>query len=137
MSKELISELSKDIKHAVPQKPAALSEIREAEEIVGCRFPAELREMLMEMNGVHSFASLFPDFPESGEWRRESARAFAVAAREQLLPDGLHYELSPDYHLVFYVCAEQLYRRAREDGTLGDCISRVELRGGSYLTFLG
>ena len=76
--------------------------------------------LLMEMNGVHSFASLFPDFPESGEWRRESARAFAVAAREQLLPDGLHYELSPDYHLVFYVCAEQLYRRAREDGTLGD-----------------
>ena len=51
MYKELISELSKDIKHAVPQKPAALSEIREAEEIVGCRFPAELREMLLEMNG--------------------------------------------------------------------------------------
>ena len=43
MYKELISELSKDIKYAVPQKPAALSEIREAEEIVGCRFPAELR----------------------------------------------------------------------------------------------
>ena len=25
----------------------------------------------------------------------------------------------------------------RGDGTLGDCVSRVELRGGSYLTFLG
>ena len=76
--------------------------------------------LLMEMNGVHSFASLFPDFPESGEWRREAARAFAEAAREQLLPDGLHNELSPDYHIVFFGCAAQLYGRARADGTLGD-----------------
>ena len=76
--------------------------------------------LLMEMNGVHSFATLFPDFPESSSLRRDSARAFAEAARAQLLPDGLHYELSPDYHLVFYGCAAQLYRRARESGTLGD-----------------
>ena len=51
MYKELINELSKDSGRAVPQKPAALSEIREAEEIVGCCFPAELRELLTEMNG--------------------------------------------------------------------------------------
>ena len=51
MYKELIGELAKNIKHAVPQKPAALSEIQEAEEIVGCRFPAELRALLTEMKG--------------------------------------------------------------------------------------
>ena len=51
MYKELINELAKNIKHAGPQKPAAFSEIQEAEEIVGCRFPAELRALLTEMNG--------------------------------------------------------------------------------------
>ena len=76
--------------------------------------------LLMEMNGVHSFASLFPDFPESADWRRESARILAQAAREQLLPDGLHNELSPDYHIVLFGCSAQLYRRAKADGTLGD-----------------
>lgn len=76
--------------------------------------------LLMELNGVHSCAVLFPDLPESAAWRRESARLFAEAASEQLLPDGLHCELSPDYHLVFYVCAAQLYRRALKSGTLDE-----------------
>ena len=44
--------------------------------------------LLREMNGVHSFATLFPDLPESSSLRRDSARIFAEAAREQLLPDG-------------------------------------------------
>lgn len=51
MYRERINELAKNVKHAVPGKPATLSEIKEAEEIVGCRFPAELRELLTEMNG--------------------------------------------------------------------------------------
>ena len=76
--------------------------------------------LLMELNGVHSCAVLFPDLPGSAAWRRESARLFAEAASEQLLPDGLHCELSPDYHLVFYVCAAQLYRRALKSGTLDE-----------------
>ena len=76
--------------------------------------------LLMELNGVHSCAVLFPDMPESTAWRRESARLFAEAASEQLLPDGLHCELSPDYHLVFYVCVAQLYRRALKSGTLDE-----------------
>lgn len=76
--------------------------------------------LLMELNGVHSCAVLFPDLPESAAWRRESARLFAEAASEQLLPDGLHCELSSDYHLVFYVCAAQLYRRALKSGTLDE-----------------
>ena len=51
MYRELINEVANNVKHAVPGKPATLSEIKEAEEIVGCRFPAELRELLTEMNG--------------------------------------------------------------------------------------
>ena len=76
--------------------------------------------LLMEMNGVHSFASLFPDFPESAEWRRKSSRIFANAVADQLLPDGLQYELSPDYHSVLYFNAVELYRRSMADGTRED-----------------
>lgn len=76
--------------------------------------------LLMEMNGVNSFASLFPDIAESASWRKESARIFTDAVASQLLPDGLQYELSPDYHCVLYSCAVGLYRRAIADGTLED-----------------
>lgn len=72
--------------------------------------------LLMEMNGVYTFASRFPEWSESTTLRREAAAILAAAIREQVLPDGLHYELSPDYHLVFYICASQMYRLAQEMG---------------------
>ena len=72
--------------------------------------------LLMEMNGVYTFACRFPELPESAALRKESSAILASAIREQVLPDGLHYELSPDYHLVFYICAAQMYELARECG---------------------
>lgn len=72
--------------------------------------------LLMEMNGVYTFACSFPELPESASLRKDSAAILAAAIREQVLPDGLHYELSPDYHLVFYICASQMYATAKEHG---------------------
>ncbi len=72
--------------------------------------------LLMEMNGVYTFASDFPELPESATMRKESAAALAEAIRAQILPDGMQYELSPDYHSVAIACAAQLYARARETG---------------------
>jgi len=72
--------------------------------------------LLMEMNGVYTFAAKFPDFPEAAAWRRESAQVFSDALRAQVLPDGLHDELSPDYHSVALWCAMPLYRIAKENG---------------------
>lgn len=76
--------------------------------------------LLMEMNGVHAFATLFPDFPESTAFRRESARILGEELRAQLLPDGFQYELSPDYHSVLIGCACPLYRRAKASGHLDE-----------------
>ena len=72
--------------------------------------------LLIEMTGVYSFAALFPDFPESGEMRKASARIFSDEIRQQVLPDGMQYELSPDYHYVFFSCAARLYRIAKANG---------------------
>lgn len=72
--------------------------------------------LLMEMTGVYTVACRYPEFPESAAWRRESAAIFSNAIRSQILPDGLHDELSPDYHLVFYRCASALYDLAKKSG---------------------
>jgi len=76
--------------------------------------------LMMEMNGVYAFASDFPECADSAALRRESARRLAEALREQVLPDGLQYELSPDYHLVTMTCASQLFARATENGRLDE-----------------
>lgn len=44
--------------------------------------------LLMEMTGVYTFAARHPEFLESEDWRRESARIFADEIRRQILPAG-------------------------------------------------
>lgn len=76
--------------------------------------------LLMEMNGVYTFATLFPEFRDSAELRVKSARILSDALRGQILPDGMHDELSPDYHSVAFNCGfgmlrlAQLYQRTGE-----------------------
>ena len=72
--------------------------------------------LLMEMTGVYVFAVTFPEFPDSEAMRREALARFTAAARAQLLPDGLHDELSSDYHCVFYLTMARIYRLARAAG---------------------
>lgn len=76
--------------------------------------------LLMEMTGVYVFTVQFPEFPDSSAMRAEAIRRFTAAACEQLLPDGLHDELSPDYHSVFYLTASRIYLVARSCGLEGE-----------------
>ena len=76
--------------------------------------------LLMEMAGVYTFSVQFPEFPDSGEMRKEALRRFTNAARSQLLPDGLHDELSPDYHHVFYSTAAHIHTLALASGLDGE-----------------
>ena len=72
--------------------------------------------LLMEMTGVYVFAVTFPEFPDSEAMRREALKRFTAAARSQLLPDGLHDELSSDYHCVSYLTMARIFRLARAAG---------------------
>ena len=72
------------------------------------------------MSGAYVFALDFPDFPDSEEIRRESLSRFYVAASKQLCPDGQHYEVSLDYHSVFYSTAAKICLRAMEAGRGGE-----------------
>ena len=73
---------------------------------------------MIEICGLHTFASLFPEFREAEGMRRDAARLMGEAIRLQILPDGMQNELSPDYHSVVFGCAASLYRLARRQGRL-------------------
>lgn len=76
--------------------------------------------LMMELNGVHTFAAVFPEFSDSTGLRRKSAEILCGEMKQQLLPDGLQNELSPDYHLVVFSCGAMLYNIAVQNGTLAD-----------------
>ena len=76
--------------------------------------------LLIEMSGAYTVALDFPDLPDAEEIRREAARRFFAAASAQLCPDGLHNEVSLDYHNVFYSTATRIFLRATEAGRDGE-----------------
>lgn len=76
--------------------------------------------LLMEMTGAYFFALDFPEFEDSEAIRREALDVFAREAAAQVLPDGVHYELSPNYHQVFHGTATKVYQRAHACGLGGE-----------------
>lgn len=76
--------------------------------------------LLMEMNGVYTFASYFPEFADSESMRRSSSAVLARELAAQLLPDGWQNELSPDYHIVAWECFSRTYRLDRHYGRKGE-----------------
>ena len=96
--------------------------------------------LLIEMTGAIVFALEFPEFPDAGEILDEALRVFCEAASAQLLPDGFHNELSPDYHSVFYSTVSTVYRRAKAAGVDGEWVDRLRelLRKGAegYLSMM-
>ncbi len=60
--------------------------------------------MLMEMSGLYTFGVNFPEFKTAPAMREYAAKIFGEAITAQILPDGMHDELSPDYHQVLLGC---------------------------------
>jgi hypothetical protein len=71
--------------------------------------------LLMEMSGLYTFGALFPEFRSAVPMRKYAAEKFSTAVMEQILPDGLHDELSPDYHSVLLSCAAVFCRIAEKE----------------------
>ena len=97
------------------QKRFQAAALAQARHLLRHRTP-EGNWLLMEMNGVYAFATDFPELEDSARMRKEAADGLSAAIRRQILPDGLQYELSPDYHSVTITCAQQLYEKAVKSG---------------------
>src|SRR4029453_19034472 len=50
-----------------------------------------------EALGLFYAGTLFPEFRDAAEWRDTGARVLLAESRSQLLPDGVHFELSTCY----------------------------------------
>ena len=70
-------------------------------------FPeAKHNHYLMEMLGVLSYARLFPEMPEAGDWARHAAGELGRCALAQLEPSGAQSEGCPSYHngCMYWFC---------------------------------
>ena len=76
--------------------------------------------LMMETVGAYTFASLFPEFIDAGHIRQVSVNRFVDELSVQLLPDGMQYELTPDYHMVVFTCAADLYDIANALGNTSE-----------------
>lgn len=72
--------------------------------------------LMMESCGMYTFASLFPEVKDAAQLRDTAAERLSRELEAQLLPDGMQNELSPDYHMVVFNCASNLYDIAQHFG---------------------
>jgi len=68
--------------------------------------------LMMESNGVYTFSSLFTELSDSEKNRAIAAERLLKELKDQILPDGMHNELSPDYQTVVLNCAANFYSLA-------------------------
>lgn len=82
--------------------------------------PTTRNWLMMEMNGVYTFSALFPELSDSETDRRLATELLVKELEAQILPDGMHCELSPDYQSVVLSCAKNFYCLASSLGYAGD-----------------
>ena len=64
------------------------------------KFSTRGNHLTMEMSGLYTTGSLFPELRQAAEWRNFAAEKMFEQEKEQFLPDGAQFELSPGYHNV-------------------------------------
>ena len=83
------------------------SMIRQAKHLI--EHPTGKNWLVMESNGVFTFSALFSELRCSAEMRRISLERLTAEISGQILPDGMHNELSPDYQLCVFNCGANIY----------------------------
>lgn len=78
--------------------------------------PTQANWLMMESNGVYTFSALFPELRDAEENRKTATARLLAELEAQILPDGMHNELSPDYQSVVFNCASNFYSLASEVG---------------------
>lgn len=76
----------------------------------------EINHSIMHMIGLLSAALTFASWEESAGWANTAIRRLEECIEVQVLPDGVHTELTPHYHMVslelFVDCAVMLRKRS-------------------------
>ena len=80
------------------------------------KHPTSKNWLMMEANGVYTFSSLFTELSDSAHNRKIAAKHLLDELEGQILPDGMHNELAPDYQSVVFNCAANFYQLAASLG---------------------
>ncbi|MBO5275197.1 MAG: alginate lyase family protein [Clostridia bacterium] len=70
--------------------------------------------LMMESNGIYTFSALFTELVDAEQNRALAAERLICELEKQILPDGMHNELSPDYQGVVFTCAANFYYLAQK-----------------------
>jgi hypothetical protein len=76
--------------------------------------------LTMEMNGLYTVGSVFPEFKETKDWRAFAAKKLYEQEAVQFLPDGAQFELTTGYHNVALSNFAGLARTAKLMGRLDE-----------------
>ncbi len=82
--------------------------------------PTTRNWLMMESNGLYTFSALFPELSDAADHRKLAADRLLAELAGQILPDGMHNELSPDYQGVVFFCAANFYSLAQALGRLDE-----------------
>ena len=63
-------------------------------------FHAQGNWLTMEISGLATAASAWPEFKESRSWMEYAIQTMSASMKEQVYPDGVQTELTSSYHLV-------------------------------------
>ena len=82
--------------------------------------PTKKNWLMMEANGLYTFSALFPELSDSAAHRKLATEHLLRELEKQILPDGMHDELSPDYQGVVFSCAANFYQLSLALGTASE-----------------
>ena len=71
---------------------------------------------IMEMNGLFTFAAMFPEFKVASANRKHAVKKVYDSVKEMFLPDGFLNELTNSYHRTVTGLVVQMYRMAKDCG---------------------
>ncbi len=72
--------------------------------------------LAIECAGMARVGSVFPEFRESTEWRKQATDTLYAQLVQQVYPDGAQFELSTGYQYVALASFLQVYRLAKRSG---------------------
>jgi hypothetical protein len=84
------------------------------------QFNTSFNILIMEMCGLYSVGSFFPEFKEAAEWRDYAAKRMIAEEQNQFLPDGSSVELSTNYQNVSLLNILHLAKIAEWNGRQAD-----------------
>ncbi|MBI2441857.1 MAG: alginate lyase family protein [Lentisphaerae bacterium] len=87
-----------------------------ARRIVVLPYPNPDNFLIIESAGLADIALTFPEFFDADEWRQKAFERLAETLSSQVLPDGVHHELAPGYHLYCALLFLDVIDLARRNG---------------------